>query len=827
MKLTSHAGDSFQAIKLYQKFQEERFNISFQQILGQSFAEIVLALTVQLDQHETLASSELQASPDASPRSPRGGRFPLLPGDHDLCHIISALKDRNLELEDVESIYPASNMQESMYVAQQMGSHMGIIYQTRGLFSVPIGCDSKTLDDIWQSIIRRHQSLRTFFIEPSDTSSGHLLYSVVLRELPKSVQVVTEDFICATSEDVRRDLAVASTDGVPEYGHRIKIYSRLDSDAMEAVYGRRLCKIEIPHMVVDGASLCILLDEMRQGLLSKGSVPQELPAATQYESYIAYLQKAKTEEDAALDYWTQYLDGAMPCHFPSLCTPPAARNPPRPDDSNSLPIASAATNTLTLSVSYSDLRAFCRRHNATISNAIQAAWAILLYTYTGESDICYGYLSSGRNIPVPGAATIVGPMMNMLVSRIDSVGSLSLEAVVSKVRDDFIRALPHQAVPLHKVQSLLGLGQMRLFDTIVTSYFAPSMLLDDDGDQNPVKLLESQNASNFDLVVKAVYSNNDIRVRLVYSSSTLSAQAARGVAKTFESILHGMTTASRLESQTVATMDTMSPEERAIVSEWNRKSSTAIYETIMAPACVHDLIVDRIRLQPLAPAICAWDGDMDYETLDRVSTDVGRQICSMAIGTGAFIPLCFEKSIWFLVAVLSVLKSGNAFVPLDLSNPLPRISKMINILECNREADGLLPLILCSRMQHGRCLSLARHVLVIDGICAKPSEPSAQLLGTMERPELPKIPPSHPAYVIFTSGSSGDPKGVIVEHGSYSFAAKAHKHGLRLDNTSRVIQFASYGFDTSESFHQTPTSIFPHLEAKTTSHEESNHYLPI
>lgn len=806
---------------MYQKFQEESYNISFQQILGQSLEDVVTALAAQLEEYEALALSELGVSPGTEPNAcSRNHHFPLMPPNYDYCRIKSILEAKKLGLEDVESVYPASDMQESMYLGQEIGSESDTIYQTKGLFSIPMCYDAKALDDVWQNIIQRHQSLRTFFVEAPDTSSGRLLDAVVLRELPKSAHVVMEDLACRTTEDVRKDLAGHSLSELSRYGHRITIYNALDSDTTEALHGRRLCKIQIPHMVVDGASLCVLIDELRQGLLSASASIRELPAATQYENYISYLQRTRNQEDAALDYWIEYLDGATPCHFPIMSAPSEACSSYVSSDLSSSSGVTHAVNSMRLSVSYSDLRAFCRKHRATISNVLQGVWAVLLHTYTGESDICFGYLSSGRNIPIPGAATIVGPMMNMLVSRVDSISSLSSKDVVHKMRDDFIRALPHQALPLHKVQNVLGTGHTRLFNTIVTSHFAPTMLLDGDGADNPVKLIESYNASNFQLVLKAVYSDNDIRVRLVFSSSTLSTAAAKSVAKTFESILQNMMIASELDSEPVAMLDSISTHDRAIISEWNTSSSAGSTQTAMSSVCVHHLIVDRVRLQPLAPAICAWDGDMDYQTLDTVSSEIARQICSMGVGPKAFIPLCFEKSMWYPVALLAVLKSGNAFVPLDLSNPAARVVKMLKQLGFGDEDSRVPSLILCSLLQYSRCATYGCQVLVVDAMCelkaaiSAPEPPSSKLF------ELPVVSPEHPAYAIFTSGSTGEPKGVIIEHASYAFAAQAHKDGLALDEKTRVLQFASYGFDTSKS--EIRNSVFTRAPLKVVSHHKTD-----
>lgn len=732
---------------------------------------------------------------DAKPES-RNSRFPLLPADYDFSKILAVLRAKNLDLEHAESIYPCSSMQESLYMGQEMSSGTELVYQTRGLFSIPACYDAGLVCDVWNGIVRRHQSLRTTYVEASDISSDRLLDAVVLRDLPDCV--VVEGTTFATVDEIRRGLAGPCSSGFARYGHLLTIYS--DPGTPRLVGGRRLiCKIEIPHMAVDGSSLCILLDELSQGLRSRntGTAVARMPTATQYEEYIKYLQHRESSGDVeALEYWIDYLDGTKPCFFPTLCEPPVATSTATSASSGS------SSHSIPIDVPFNDLRVFCRKNKATISNALQTVWALLLQTYAGGSDVCFGYLSSGRSVPIAGAATIVGPLMNLLVSRVTDLDDKSLGDVVAKMRSDFINALPHQTFPIHKVHSILGANETRLFNTIVTSYYAPSMLAEGDDAEVPVKLIESHNASNFQLVLKIVYSDTDILVRLAYSPSLLSAAAATKVASTFESILHKMVVAADINSEP-ALLDAISAQDLEQISAWNWQTLSAHLNGPLPKACVHWLVQDRARLQPSAPAICAWDGEMDYQALERASSAVAHAIHTLGIGPGAFVPLCFEKSLWYTVALLAVLKSGNAFVPLDPSNPTARAATMLHQLGIG-EHSGL---ILCSRLQHARCAPLAQHVLTVpldddEPPAVSESLPCAPLSGPglSSRPvvSLPMGCPDDAAYIIFTSGSTGEPKGVVVEHGAYAFAARAHKSGLRLEETSRVLQFASYGFDTSK-----------------------------
>lgn len=640
--------------------------------------------------------------------------------------------------------------------------------------------------------MRRHQALRTVYVDAPDIDSDRLLDAVVLRNVPEylNLSIVDEDCSETSLDKIRETYTTCGNKDLANYSHRVTVYSNVASTEQMAQC-ETLCKIEIPHMVVDGSSLCILLDELNQGLRlarsgSDVDIHNILPSPTQYQSYIEYLQRDEAHsENASLDYWVGYLDGATPCHFPRLSE----------ESATTLKSGSSSSKSVPISIPFAQVQEFCRKSNVTLSNLFQAAWAVLLQTYTGEKEVCYGYLSSGRSIPVPGVSTIVGPMMNLLVNRVSALDAHSIGGVIDQVRNDMLDALQYQTLPLQKVQSILGMSQTPLFDTIVTSYYAPAMLrqnYDDNHAENaPVRLLEWHNASNFQLVLKIVYSETDIRVRLAYSPTKLSTVSAAKVAQTFESILHKMMVDDIWNTQLVA-MDTISKEDWQQIKDWNQTTLSELPsgDLNLPEACIHWLFQEKSELQPFAPAISSWDGAMDYQTLDMASSTVARKICALGIGPGAFVPLRFEKSKWYIVALLAILKSGNAFVPLDLSNPAARVSKMLTRLGISKQT-GLL---LCSSSQYAECAVLACHVLAVSEASTE-RKPRSHIL---QQSLLPRGNPRDAVYVIFTSGSTGEPKGVVVEHAAYAYASRVHKARLQLDETSRVLQFASYGFDTSK-----------------------------
>ncbi|KAL7771439.1 hypothetical protein CFE70_001382 [Pyrenophora teres f. teres 0-1] len=195
--------------------------------------------------------------------------------------------------------------------------------------------------------------------------------------------------------------------------------------------------------------------------------------------------------------------------------------------------------------------------------------------------------------------------------------------------------------------------------------------------------------------------------------------------------------------------------------------------------CIHDLFAEQVLAQPNAPAICAWDGKMSYSVLDNLSTTLAGYLVKIGVKPEDVVPLCFEKSMWTVVAMLAVLKAGGAFAPLDPDHPASRHKEIL------RQTSARV--VLVSAQHSARWASSSCHVVTL-------SEASISQLTADDLPNF-SATPGNAAYILFTSGSTGIPKGVVLEHRAVSTSCLGHGRAFGITDQSRVLQFTSYTFD--------------------------------
>lgn len=201
--------------------------------------------------------------------------------------------------------------------------------------------------------------------------------------------------------------------------------------------------------------------------------------------------------------------------------------------------------------------------------------------------------------------------------------------------------------------------------------------------------------------------------------------------------------------------------------------------------CMHEVIEDQASQHPGKVAIDAWNGTLTYGQVEQYSTQVALALRDSGVQHHDFVPVCFEKSKWTVVAVLAVMKVGATIMMADPSLPIARLQNMAGQISAR--------VIVSSRDQCNLAATIlpeGRHLIVEADMFAQPTKP-----GTTE--ELSPVPPTALMYIIFTSGSTGTPKGVKISHQTYTSSAIPRARAVGYNEESRVLDFASYAFDVS------------------------------
>ncbi|KAJ5672553.1 acetyl-CoA synthetase-like protein [Penicillium longicatenatum] len=235
----------------------------------------------------------------------------------------------------------------------------------------------------------------------------------------------------------------------------------------------------------------------------------------------------------------------------------------------------------------------------------------------------------------------------------------------------------------------------------------------------------------------------------------------------------------------IGDLDYFSPEDQLDAERNDPNLKPAI------TSLLHEVIASFAKSRPNAPAICAWDGDFTYQELDELSTKLASKLIYAGVRPGALVPLLFEKSAYTHVAQIAVLKAGGAFTTLPYDMPLTRVNAIVTQL-ASQGSSGMPAVGLCSPSLIATLEPLVSHIIPVD-------ETYVNEIVESSIANPPDVKTEDPAYVIFTSGTTGVPKGVIVEH--RNICSSCHYFGgdqmaLGLPGV-RQSQFLSYAFDGS------------------------------
>lgn len=663
--------------------------------------------------------------------------FPLLPlGYNSLTKLKERLPAMKVDsLSEVQDIYGCTPMQRGILLSQikDNGHYMyDSIFKAR--HSRPV--DQKRLALAWEKVVQKHASLRTVFVE-SLSQEGLMDQAVVKRVSPKITYLNNGDAV--TMLQSQRTLSFS--DAQPHH------HLTLCEDRNGEVY----CKFEISHALCDGTSIPIILQDLASMYHDVQMIDGPL-----YSDFVAHIQKSSYDDDVS--YWRRYLEDVEPCDFPSL-TDGVKRE--------------RTLHVLEKRIEQGDqLHAFCAREGVTVSNVLQLVWSLVLRVYTGNDSVCFGYLSSGRDVPIPNIENAVGLFISMLVCRMDLSDGLQVGQALQQIQNDFAQSMAHQAYSLGEMQHELQLSGKSLFNTAFTFQRRSTA---EDKDQLEFEVLQAHDPSEYDLTVNVEAYDSGVDVHFNYWADFMSDDQISHIAETFAQVLRSITSGGQ---QIIKDIDVCSSAHRQRIQGWNGTSLPDINQ------CVHDVI--RLQAQSLprsAPAVSSWDVDLTYPELISHAERLATHLKALGVGPETYVPICFYKSTWAVVAIMGVLQAGGAFVPLDPSHPESRIKFILESISAKT--------VLCSEKTSDKFTGIAG-VTALTVNEALLRQPQPLLKGEHSSPN-----PSNAAYLIFTSGTTGLPKGTIISHQAFATGATEHAPAILMRKGARVLQFSNLSFDAS------------------------------
>ncbi|MEU7428035.1 amino acid adenylation domain-containing protein [Streptomyces sp. NPDC040750] len=585
-----------------------------------------------------------------------------------------------------------------------------------------------------EAMIARHDALRAGFTLDEDGRARQRIAGRAtvpwaehdLRGLSGAAQQARIEQILEADKAKRFDLAVPPL---------------LRFTAVSTGDERHLLVFSSHHLLFDGWSVSLMLRDL---LACYGGDGPRLPRPVSFARYLRWLDRQPRQ--AAADAWQRALDGIeQPC----LVAPGA---PP----STAMP----ALTVRSLSAELTDaLSRTARATGLTVNTVFQGAWATLLAQLTGRDDVLFGTSVSARPPHLAGVQDLVGMVMNTVPVRLRPAPDRTLADQLRQAQDEQAALGPHHHLGLSRVQRAVGLSE--LFDTTLVFENAP---VDRDAIRRPVPELrvavaeaDRTGVTHYPLSL-IVRPGPRLRLELTHRADVFTAEQAETLLDRLE---RWLTAFADDPGTLLGRVELLATDQRDTLVHGH--NATAVEHP---PGTLHGLFRAQARRTPTAQAVVCGERRVDYRELDRLSGRLAAALADRGVGPGRVVAVALPRSVELVTALLAVLRTGAAYLPLDPDYPAERIRTM---------AEDALP-------------TLTLDPDTFAGLMAQPV--------TGQAPDHP-TDPVHPAYVIFTSGSTGRPKGIVVAHRGIVNYLQWKQRRFPLAPGDRVLQRTSVSFDPS------------------------------
>ncbi|MBW4611021.1 MAG: amino acid adenylation domain-containing protein [Hassallia sp. WJT32-NPBG1] len=648
------------------------------------------------------------------------------------------LEEEGVELQKTHRISPRENADETpLSFAQQRLWFLHRLQPKSPAYNIPAAVRLKgqlkaaALEHSINEIVQRHEVLRTTFITVDQqpvqvihSAPTLMLPMMDLQDLPESERE-TQTFQLAAEEAQKPfDLTQGPL---------------LRAKLLRVSPEEHILLLTMHHIVSDGWSLGVLLRELAvlyDAFSHHKPVPLP-PLSIQYADFAVWQREWLQGEVVSelLAYWKQQLSGNLP-----ILQLPTDR--PRP----AVQTFRGARQAFLLPKSLSEqIKNLSQQEGVTLFMTLLTAFKILLYRYTGQEDILVGSPVANRN--QAEIENLIGFFINTLVLRTDLGGNPTFRELLGQVREMVLEAYNHQDLPFEKLVENLrperDSSHTPLFQVMFALQNAPMPILEFSGLKlSPLEI--DSGTAKFDLTLDISETANGIQGCWEYNTDLFDSSTIQRMAGHFQTLLEGIVAQP---DQSLSDLPLLTPTEKyQMLVEWNDTQTEYPREK-----CIHHLFEAQVERTPDAIAVVFGDEQISYRELNRRANQLADYLGKLGVQPEVRVGICLERSLQMVIGLLGILKAGGAYIPLDPSYPQERLAFMLQ--------DAQAPILLTQIQMLAKLPQHSAQVVYLD------SDWESIYQESEDNPNT-QVLPSHNAYVLYTSGSTGQPKAVVIEHHS-------------------------------------------------------------
>ncbi len=661
-----------------------------------------------------------------------GGAAGATPSDFPLARIGQAALDAlPLPVQNLEDLYPLSPMQAGMLFHTLVGG-ADEAYRTQLRVDID-GLDVARFRAAWLAVLERHEVLRTGFLASQEPP---LQWVARRAELPWSVLEGRSRTAVEVDAFAQAELATGFDLARPPL-MRVALL-RTGEQRHHLVWTAH-------HLLLDGWSSSQLMGEV---LREYGGAPRLAPAG-RYRDFIAWLQSRDPRAGEA--HWRGELGRLQePTRLAAAWPKPAHAQPGQGGHRRTLD----ADRTRHLVDA-------ARRERVTLHTLVQAAWALVLVRCAGQRTVCFGSTVAGRPADLPGAQQTLGLFINTLPVIVTLTAAQPVGDWLRELQAQGLAGREHEHTPLVEIQRWAGQGGQGLFDSLVVfeNYPVDAALKQAAPGGLRFGAASTRDDTHYAMSL-AVHQGEGLVFEYRYACEQFSGATVQALAAQVERALDAFAQAPQA---CVGAIELLGKDQTAgLLRRGENLPSLGNTSGTAADEPVHRAIERQATRDPDAPALVYGEQTLSRAALNERGNRLAHWLIARGVRPEARVGISIERSIDMIVAVLAVLKTGAAYVPLDPAYPAERLAAMV--------ADSGIALVLTQD-------ELSNH----EG-------------GPATNPQVPQHA-DQLAYVIYTSGSTGRPKGVGISHRALARHAQVAVDFYGLVPEDRMLQFATLNFD--------------------------------